>query len=148
LEEYRRFTLWSEQVALRLAQEQQWARLATFLHETGGVARDLGESLLPLRGNGWEIGAPLLRWPGRSAKPSSKRRRAPVQSPCSRSPSPCCRTARSRRSRPSEGGGTCRSVVLALGAPLPVNDSHGSGLPYPTKTEPLPGRNRLLTCPG
>jgi hypothetical protein len=59
MEEYRRFTLWSEQVALRLAEKQDWTRLTSFLHETGGVARelvDLVEGLPLLRGNG-ETGA-------------------------------------------------------------------------------------------
>jgi hypothetical protein len=72
MDEYRRFTLWSEQVALRLAQEQEWSRLAAFLHETGGVARDLVglvESLPPLRGKWWELGLALLAWARRHPDP-------------------------------------------------------------------------------
>jgi hypothetical protein len=72
MEEYRRFTLWAERVAVRLAEEREFARLAAFLHEVGGVTRDLvdlWESLPPLRGKWWEIGLGLLGWARRHPDP-------------------------------------------------------------------------------
>jgi hypothetical protein len=72
MEEYRRFTLWSEQVAVRLARDGQLDRLADFLHKAGGVARDLVdlvESLPTLRGKWWELGLGLLAWARRHHDP-------------------------------------------------------------------------------
>jgi hypothetical protein len=72
MDEYRRFTVWAELVAVRLANERESARLAAFLHEVGGVTRelaDLWESLPPLRGRWWEIGLGLLVWARRHPDP-------------------------------------------------------------------------------
>jgi hypothetical protein len=72
MDEYRRFTVWAELVAVRLAHEGEFARLAAFLNDVGGVTRDLvdlWESLPPLRGKWWAIGLGLLGWAQRHPDP-------------------------------------------------------------------------------